>query len=67
MLIKEAQRCRQSPLQKAAAWGENALRVVGTARGMWEAGKTVVDAGRAAVGFAQSVAPYAQAAATALL
>ena len=55
MLIKEAKLTRQSPLQKAAAFGEGALRVVGTARALWDAGKTVY-------GAAQAVAPYAQAA-----
>jgi len=46
---------RQSPLQKAAAFGEGALRVIGTAKGLWDAGKTVY-------GAAQAVAPYARAA-----
>ncbi len=55
MLIKEAKLTRQSPLQKAAAFGEGMLRAVGTARGLWEAGKTVY-------GAAQAIAPYAQAA-----
>jgi hypothetical protein len=55
MLNKAAKLTRQSPLQKAAAFGEGALRAVGTARGMWEAGKAVY-------GAAQVIAPYAQAA-----
>ena len=55
MLYKEAKRTRQSPMQKAASWGENALRIVGTGRALWDAGKTVW-------GAAQAVAPYAQAA-----
>ena len=55
MLYKEAKMCRQSPLDKAAKFGENALREIGTARGLYEAGKTVY-------GAAQAVAPYAQAA-----
>ena len=42
-------------MQKAAAWGENALRIVGTGRALWDAGKTVW-------GAAQAAAPYAQAA-----
>ena len=55
MLNKEAKLTRQSPLQKAAAFGEGALRAIGTARALWDAGKTVY-------GAAQAVAPYAQAA-----
>ena len=62
MLNKAAKASRQSPMQKAVAFGENALRLVGTVKGVWEAGKAVADAGRAAYGFAQTVAPYAQAA-----
>ena len=46
---------RQSPLQKAASVGETALRVIGTGRALWDAGKTVW-------GAAQAIAPYAQAA-----
>ena len=46
---------RQSPLDKAAKFGENAIRVISTAKGIY-------DAGRAAWGAAQAVAPYAQAA-----
>lgn len=60
MLLKEAKACRQSPLEKAAKWGENALRVLGTAKGIYDAGRTVYN-------FAQAAAPYAQAAAAALL
>ncbi len=55
MLYKEAKRTRQSPLQKAATFGEEALRIIGTGRAIWDAGKTVYQA-------AQAVAPYAQAA-----
>ncbi len=55
MLYKDAKHTRQSPLQKAAAFGEEALRVIGTGRAIWDAGKTVYQA-------AQAAAPYAQAA-----
>ncbi len=55
MLFKEAKRSRQSPLQKAIGYGENALKVIGTGRALWDAGRTVW-------GAAQAVAPYAQAA-----
>jgi len=37
MLHREAKACRQSPLDKAAKWGENALRVIGTAKGIYDA------------------------------
>ena len=53
MLYKEAKRTRQTPMQKAASWGEKALRIVGTGRAIWDAGKTVW-------GAAQAVAPYVQ-------
>ena len=59
MLFKEAKHTRQSPMQKAAGFGEGALRVIGTARTIWDAGKTVY-------GAAQAVAPYIQAAAALL-
>ena len=55
MLYKEAKRTRQTPMQKAASWGENALRIVGTGRAIWDAGKTVYSG-------IQAIAPYATAA-----
>ena len=55
MLYKESKRTRQSPLQKAIGYGEEALRVIGTGRAIYDAGRTVW-------GAAQAVAPYAQAA-----
>ena len=55
MYLKSAKQCRQSPLQKAAGYGEGALRLLGTAKNIYDAGKTVY-------GAAQAVAPYAQAA-----
>ena len=55
MLHREAKACRQSPLDKAAKWGEGALRILGTAKGIYDAGKTLY-------GVAQAAAPYAQAA-----
>jgi hypothetical protein len=55
MLHREAKACRQSPLDKAAKWGEGALRILGTAKGIYDAGKSVYN-------FAQAAAPYAQAA-----
>ena len=54
MFHKEAKLTRQSPLQKAAGWGESALRIVGTAKSIYEAGKTIYGAG-------QAIAPYVQA------
>ena len=55
MLYKESKRTRQSPLQKAIGYGEDALKVIGTGRAIYDAGRTVW-------GAAQAVAPYAQAA-----
>ena len=46
-------------MQKAAGFGEGALRVIGTGRALWDAGKTIY-------GAAQAVAPYVQAAAALL-
>ena len=55
MLQREAKACRQSPLDKAAKWGESAMRLIGGAKGIYDAGRTVYN-------FAQAAAPYAQAA-----
>ena len=59
MIYKEAKMTRQTPMQKAAGFGESALRAIGTARGIWDAGKTIY-------GAAQAAAPYVQAAAALL-
>ena len=59
MIYKEGKMTRQSPMQKAAGFGEGALRVIGTGRAIWDAGKTIY-------GAAQAVAPYVQAAAALL-
>ena len=48
-------RCRQRPLEKAAAWGENAMRVVAGVKGIYDTGKTVY-------GAIQAAAPYVQGA-----
>ena len=55
MILKDAKKTRQSPMQKAASWGETALRVIGTGRAIWDAGKTVYSG-------IQAIAPYATAA-----
>ncbi len=55
MMLKDAKKTRQSPMQKAISFGEGALRLVGTGRAIWDAGKTVYSG-------IQAVAPYAQAA-----
>ena len=46
-------------MQKAAGFGEGVLRVIGTAR-------TLYDTGKAVYGAAQAVAPYVSAAAALL-
>jgi len=59
MIYKEAKMTRQSPMQKAAAFGEGALRAIGTA-------KTIYETGRSLYGAAQAVAPYIASAAALL-
>ena len=59
MIFKEAKLTRQSPMQKAAGFGEGALRAIGTARTLWDAGKSIY-------GVAQVATPYLQAAAAML-
>ena len=66
MLYKEATRSRQSPLQKAVAWGESAARFVGTAKGVYDAGKSIFDAGRTVYSAIEAAAPYASAVASML-
>ena len=56
---QQALQGRQSPMDKGYAAAENFLKFAATARGLWDAGKTIY-AG------AQAVAPYARAAATAI-
>ena len=60
MLIKQALRTRQSPMQKAIGYGEQIGKFVGTARAAWDTGKAVY-------GFAQAAAPYVSAAAAMLV
>ena len=57
---KYALKCRQSPLQKAMTFGENALRVMGTVKNLYDTGKQVYEIG-------QSVAPAIQTAASFLI
>ena len=45
---------RQSPLYKMGRWGENAMRLLGMAKGVYDAGRTVYN-------FASAAAPYLQA------
>ena len=52
---KQALMTRQTPMQKALSWGENALKVIGGAKNIYDAGKTVY-------GFAQAAAPYLEGA-----
>ena len=55
MLNKQAKKSRQSPLQKAASYAENAARLAGAVKSIYDTGKMIYGAARA-------VAPYAQAA-----
>ena len=52
---QQALKSRQSPMQKALSWGENALKVAGTVKGIY-------DIGQQAYGFAQAAAPYVEGA-----
>ena len=54
MLHSAAKVSRQSPLDKMERWGENAMRLLGTAKGVYDAGRTVYN-------FASAAAPYLQA------
>jgi hypothetical protein len=56
---QQALQARQSPMEKGYTAAENFLKFAGTARGLWDVGRSVY-AG------AQAVAPYARAAATAI-
>lgn len=60
MFYKHAKHSRQSALQKFAGYAENASRLAGTV-------KTIYDVGKLVYGAVQTVAPYAQAAALALV
>ena len=43
---KQALQCRQSPLQKAMGYAENALKVVGTVKGLYDTGKQIYEIGK---------------------
>ena len=55
---KGALKCRQSPLQKAISYGENALKVVGSIKGAYEFGKEAYGLGQSIY---STVAPIAEA------
>ena len=57
---KYALKCKQSPLQKAMTFGENALRVMGTVKGLYDSGKQIYE-------IRQSVAPVVSSAASFLI
>ena len=48
----QALKSRQSPLQKAMSFGENALKIAGSIKGAYEFGRQAYD-------FAQYIAPIA--------
>ena len=54
---KYALSCRQSPLQKAMTYSENALRIIGTVQGLYQAGKQIY----------QVAAPIAETAASIMM
>ena len=53
---KQALRCRQSPLQKAMGYAENALKIVGTVKGLYDTGKQIYEFGTAAVPVSETAA-----------
>ena len=57
---KQALMTRQSPMQKALTFGENALKVVGTVKGVYDFGKEVYNV-------AQTVSPFIESAAALML
>ena len=57
---KQALTTRQSPMQKALMFGENALKVVGTVKGVYDFGKEVYKT-------AQTVSPFIESAAALML
>ena len=59
---KEALKTRQSPMQKALMFGENALKVVGTVKGAYDFGKEAYGFGQTLYNTAQTVAPYVESA-----
>ena len=52
---KQALMTRQTPMQKALTFGENALKVVGTVKGVYDFGKEIYNT-------AQAAAPYVESA-----
>ncbi len=55
MLHSAAKMSRQSPLDKMERWGENAMRLLGTAKGVYDAGRTVHNFASAAAPLPASV------------
>ena len=53
---KQALMTRQSPMQKALTFGENALKVVGTVKGVYDFGKEVYNVAQTATPFIESAA-----------
>ena len=54
-------------MQKALSFGENALKVVGTVKGVYDFGKEAYGIGQTIYNTAQAVAPYVEAAAGLML
>ena len=47
---------RQTPMQKTLTFGENALKIVGTIKGVYDFGKEVYNTAQAATPFIESAA-----------
>jgi hypothetical protein len=54
-MLYNTQSSRQSLVDRTFMYSENGLKIIGTAKGVWGAGRTIYSAG-------QAIAPYAAAA-----
>ena len=59
---KQALMTRQTPMQKALSWGENALKIAGTVKGAYDFGKEAYGFGQTLYNTAQAAAPYVESA-----
>ena len=64
---KQALMTRQSPLQKALTYSENALKIAGTVKGAYEFGKEAYGFGQTMYNAAQAAAPYVESAVSLML
>ena len=63
----QALKTRQSPLQKAVSYGENALKLMGSVKAGYGFGKEAYGFGQSVYNAAQSIAPFAEGAMSLML